>query len=91
MNVLIIGAGWFGCEVARELESMGLDFDLIDKNNAFFSGSSAYNQNRLHFGFHYCRSAMTRAECRKGYETFLTRYPDLSEEVVTGHPKYVKA
>lgn len=81
MNILIIGAGWFGCMVARELESSGLSFDMIDKQNSFFAGSSAKNQNRLHLGFHYCRSFGTRQECRNGYATFMERFPELTEDV----------
>jgi len=47
MKVLIIGTGWFGCEVAIQLERMGVDFDMVDKSNRFFAGSSSRNQNRL--------------------------------------------
>lgn len=81
MNILVVGAGWFGCMVARELQSMGLGFDMIDKQNSFFAGSSANNQNRLHLGFHYCRSFGTREECRKGYAAFMERFPELTEDV----------
>ena len=82
MRVLVIGAGWFGCEVASTLEDMGIDFDMLDKTDSFFSGSSSKNQNRLHFGgFHYCRSYKTRDECRKGYDDFMKIYPDFSEDI----------
>lgn len=81
MKVLIIGAGWFGVCIALELERLGLDFDVIDKSNAFFSGSSSRNQNRLHTSHHYSRSYETREECRKGFAAFVGRFPDLSEEV----------
>lgn len=82
MKVLVIGAGWFGCSIADVLESMQVDFDIVDKNNSFFSGSSSKNQNRLHFGgFHYSRSHSTRLECRNGYDKFVAKHPGLSEEV----------
>lgn len=83
MKVLVIGTGWFGCEVATQLERMGVDFDMVDKSNRFFAGSSSRNQNRLHIGFHYCRSSSTREECRQGYDTFMRTYPDLSEAVTS--------
>lgn len=81
-RALVIGAGWFGCEIASILDDMDIKFDIIDKTNGFFNGSSSKNQNRLHFGgFHYCRSYSTRNECRIGCERFTSKYPDLSEEV----------
>lgn len=82
MKVLVIGAGWFGCSIAEVLRGMGVDFDIIDRTNQFFSGSSSHNQNRLHFGgFHYPRSSSTRLECRKGYDNFVSKYPGMSREV----------
>ena len=81
MKILIIGAGWFGVCIALELERLGLDFDIVDKSNGFFSGSSANNQNRLHTSHHYSRSFETREECRRGFAAFVSRFPELSEEV----------
>lgn len=82
MRALIVGAGWFGCEIARILEDNEIEFDIVDKTNTFFSGSSSKNQNRLHFGgFHYCRSHSTRNECRVGFDNFIESHPELSEEV----------
>lgn len=82
MKVLVVGAGWYGCEVARKLEEVGVDFDMVDRRNTFFAESSSKNQNRLHFGgFHYSRSHTTRVECRRGYDTFVTKYPQFSREV----------
>ena len=82
MKALVVGAGWFGCEVASTLEKLGIDFDILDKSDSFFSGSSSKNQNRLHYGgFHYCRSYKTRAECRQGYNDFMKIYPDFSEDI----------
>ena len=81
MKILIIGAGWFGVCIALELERLGLDFDIVDKSNGFFSGSSAKNQNRLHTSHHYSRSFETREECRRGFAAFVSRFPELSEEV----------
>lgn len=82
MRVLVVGAGWYGCEVARKLEEVGIDYDMIDRRNTFFAESSSKNQNRLHFGgFHYSRSHTTRVECRRGYDKFVKEYPQFSREV----------
>lgn len=82
MRVLVIGGGWFGCETANILHEKNIDFDILDKTNGFFNGSSSRNQNRLHFGgFHYCRSYSTRKECRTGYDRFISSNPGISEEV----------
>ena len=82
MRTLIIGTGWYGCQVACILEKLGVDFDMIDRNDSFFSESSSKNQNRLHFGgFHYCRSAATRSECKRGYSIFSQIYSDFCCEV----------
>lgn len=82
MRVLVVGAGWYGCEVARKLDALGVDFDMVDRNNDFFGESSSKNQNRLHFGgFHYSRSHGTRVECRRGYHRFIREYPEFSRQV----------
>lgn len=82
MRVLIVGAGLYGCEIAKSLQSLGIDFDIVDRNNDFFAESSSKNQNRLHFGgFHYSRSHITRTECRRGYDRFIEMYPEFSREV----------
>lgn len=82
MNVLVVGAGWFGCEIAQILDERDdVHFDMIDRTDSFFSGSSSANQNRLHIGYHYCRSFETREECRKGYDIFMEKYPMFTEEV----------
>ena len=78
----MIGTGFYGCEIASRLESLGVDFDMLDRRDDFFSESSSKNQNRLHFGgFHYCRSHVTRVECRRGYDVFVEKYPEFSKQV----------
>lgn len=82
MKVLVVGAGWYGCEICSKLEELGVDFDIVDRRNDFFMESSSRNQNRLHFGgFHYSRSYTTRAECRRGYDRYVGKYPKFSVEV----------
>jgi hypothetical protein len=79
--IYIVGAGWYGCHIAMELlrqQAHGHEIRLVDKANAFFTGSSARNQNRLHLGYHYPRSEETIQECRDGFTAFKTTYPTLS-------------
>lgn len=81
-KVLVVGTGWYGCQVARKLQELGVDFDMVDRTNDFFAESSSKNQNRLHFGgFHYSRSHGTRVECRRGYDKFVEEYPEFSRQV----------
>jgi hypothetical protein len=81
MRVLIIGAGWYGCHLASYLLSKGHQITIVDKENAFFTGSSSKNQNRLHLGYHYPRSPETIKECQEGYVRFKTKYPELSTDI----------
>jgi hypothetical protein len=81
MNILIIGAGWYGCHIAKILIQRGIEVTVIDKTNKIFSGSSYKNQNRLHLGFHYPRSKNTIIECKKGYSKFMENYMQLTETV----------
>lgn len=74
MKVLILGCGWYGCHAASVLLRAGVTFDLWDTARTFFSGSSSKNQNRLHLGFHYCKSHATRRECIDGYKRFIKLY-----------------
>ncbi len=83
--IYIIGAGWYGCHIALELlktqNTHKHELRLVDKANAFFTGSSARNQNRLHLGYHYPRSLATIEECRKGFTEFKATYPTLSTPI----------
>ena len=90
-RVLIIGAGWYGSTIGCLLQEESIDFDIIDKSDSFFSGSSSKNQNRLHQSFHYSRSHSTRVECRRGYDKFMSRYPDFSESLDTFYVVFRKS
>ena len=81
--IYIIGAGWYGCHIATRCLEEGYDVRIVDKANAFFTGASNKNQNRLHLGYHYPRSVETIHECRRGYEEFRRRYGFLCKEVPT--------
>ena len=70
MKIAIIGAGWFGCHIAYELMNDGHEIKIYEKENDIFLGASGFNQNRLHLGFHYPRSFITREQSKKGFKYF---------------------
>jgi hypothetical protein len=69
----VIGAGWFGCHATTRLLQHGRVVQLLEREGVF-SGSSFYNQNRLHLGFHYPRSHATRVMCREYFSRFRKEY-----------------
>ncbi len=70
----IIGAGWFGCHISTILIDYGFVINLYEKQDKIFTNVSSNNQNRLHLGFHYPRSAKTRELCQSNYEKFISKY-----------------
>lgn len=73
LNIIIIGAGWYGCYAALLLQNRH-NVTIIDKEKDIFEESSFYNQNRLHLGYHYCRSYKTRNLCKKGFVKFISKF-----------------
>ena len=72
-SVAVIGAGWYGCHAACKLIQRGI-YPSIFEQRHIFAGASKYNQNRLHLGFHYPRSFITRRLCRDNYDRFVHEY-----------------
>lgn len=79
MKIAIIGAGWVGCHLANNLRQNN-DVTLYEKDQVF-SGSSFYNQNRLHLGYHYSRSFNTRNLCKNTFTQFYNDYFFVIENV----------
>lgn len=80
MRIAIIGAGWFGCHLGMALRRE-FDVTIFEKESDVFQGASGANQNRLHQGFHYPRSAATRDYAQLGYQQFLDAYGFLCESI----------
>jgi hypothetical protein len=76
-KVAIIGAGWYGCHLARVLSGQGFDVTLYEKNGEILNEISGNFGVRLHLGLHYPRSKQTRENCIKEYDEFLSTYPEL--------------
>ncbi|KUP94612.1 tRNA 5-methylaminomethyl-2-thiouridine biosynthesis bifunctional protein MnmC [Tritonibacter horizontis] len=81
MRVAIIGAGWYGCHIARFLKSLGYSVTIFDRREDIMTEASGFNQNRLHQGFHYARDYETRMQSRDGFNRFLERYGHLTVDV----------
>lgn len=73
-NFCIIGAGWYGCHIGLYLKDKGHNVKIFEKESRIFSGSSGFNQFRLHKGFHYPRSSETIDEIKKNYKRFIKKY-----------------
>lgn len=74
-NIIIIGAGWYGCHIAMILKQYPeYNITIIDEKKEIFNNSSYYNQNRLHYGYHYCRNYNTRQLCKNNYNLFIDKY-----------------
>ena len=74
MKIAIIGAGWYGCHLAKKIIDDGHDVTIFEKSGNIFNGASSKNQNRLHLGFHYPRSFITRKQSKDGFKKFKLEY-----------------
>ncbi len=74
MRIAVIGAGWYGCHLAVHLLNRGHDVTVFDRSDVF-AGASGHNQDRVHQGYHYPRSAKTRAEIKYCHDRFVREYP----------------
>jgi hypothetical protein len=83
MRIAVIGGGWYGCHIGSELIRLGHEVVIYEKAPELFTGSSGYNQFRLHLGFHYPRSSKTRHQIIDSHERFLSKYPNLFFPVTT--------
>jgi len=79
MKIAIIGAGWLGCHIANKLRSTH-NITIFEKED-IFRGSSYYNQNRLHRGFHYSRNQKTRNLCNSTFELFTRDYDHIVSQI----------
>jgi nucleoside-diphosphate-sugar epimerase len=77
----IIGAGWYGCHLSKNILNSGYIVNLFEKNSKIFQESSTKNQNRLHMGFHYPRSFKTRKLCIQNYNKFLKEYNEFLYDI----------
>lgn len=81
MKIRVLGGGWYGSHLAVALIRAGHDVELHEIADRLFTGASGGNPARLHQGFHYPRSRLTRAACLEHAETFMAAYGHLTNAV----------
>jgi glycine/D-amino acid oxidase-like deaminating enzyme len=84
-DAIIVGGGFFGCEVALTLRRLGFErVLLVEREKALLQRASFVNQARVHNGYHYPRSYVTASRSRRNYLRFADEY---AEAVVGGFTK----
>lgn len=81
MKIRVLGAGWYGCHIAAALLADGHEVEVWEARDHIFGGASGCIPARVHQGFHYPRSRMTRAACQEHGEAFMARYGHLTRGV----------
>ena len=81
MKVAVIGAGWMGAHISNVLNIKGYDVKIFESKKKIFLGMSGHNTNRLHMGYHYPRSLITRKQSINGYNKFIKEYPNLYKKI----------
>ena len=81
MKVAVIGAGWMGAHISNVLNTKGYDVKIFESKKKIFLGMSGHNTNRLHMGYHYPRSLITRMQSIDGFKKFVKEYPNLYKKI----------
>jgi len=76
INVVVVGCGIFGAEIALKASSLGLSVKVFETNADILLGASMNNQNRLHLGFHYPRDIETGVQSIRGFDLFKNKYKE---------------
>lgn len=75
-KVVIVGAGFYGCHLAKSLSKLGYEVTILEENAEPLQRASYGNQARIHNGYHYPRSIKTAASSRVNFSKFVDAYPD---------------
>ena len=81
MKIRVLGAGFYGCHIARALLRDGHSVEVHEIAPHIFAGASGAIPARLHIGCHYPRSRLTRAACLDHREAFMAEYGFLTRAV----------
>jgi glycine/D-amino acid oxidase-like deaminating enzyme len=74
-DALIIGGGFYGCEVALHLRRLGFDrVMIVEREAGLMRRASFVNQARVHNGYHYPRSYSTAVRSRQNFWRFANDY-----------------
>ena len=84
-DAIVVGGGFYGCEVALELRRIGFERVLVVEREAGLLRRASYaNQARVHNGYHYPRSFATAVRSRQNFARFVDEY---RQAVVTSFEK----
>lgn len=81
MKIRILGCGWYGAHLAVALSRAGHEVEVHESADHIFAGASGGNPARLHKGFHYPRSRLTRAACLDHADAFMRAYGQLTRAI----------
>ncbi|GIW65406.1 MAG: hypothetical protein KatS3mg093_385 [Candidatus Parcubacteria bacterium] len=74
-KIIIIGAGFYGCEIALFLKNKGYkDITILEKENELLTKASYINQARVHNGYHYPRDFLTAYRSHENFHRFIKDY-----------------
>jgi hypothetical protein len=69
-NILVIGAGIFGCLITKKLSECNYNITILDKSSNLLQGASCVNQCRIHRGYHYPRDDTIVEKLKRDKEEF---------------------
>jgi glycine/D-amino acid oxidase-like deaminating enzyme len=76
-DAVVIGGGFYGCEIALMLRRLGhARIAVVEREPAILRRASFVNQARVHHGYHYPRSLATADGARRHYVRFLNDYAE---------------
>ena len=81
MKIRVLGGGLYGSHLAVAFMKDGHEVELHEIADRLFAGASGNIPARLHQGFHYPRSKLTRDACRDHRAEFMARYGHLTHGV----------
>lgn len=77
LDALVIGGGFYGCEIALMLRRLGLArVALVEREPDLLRRASYVNQARVHHGYHYPRSLPTAERSQRNFARFVEEYRD---------------
>lgn len=78
MRIRVLGCGWYGAHLGLSFLNEGHEVEIHESADRIFAGASGSNPARLHLGFHYPRSRLTRAFCQDHNARFMETYGSLT-------------
>lgn len=81
MKIRVLGAGFYGAHIATALIAAGHEVEVHEIADRVFAGASGAIPARIHQGFHYPRSRITRAACLEHRDAFMAAYGHLTRAV----------